>query len=167
MFPVIDPYQLLADQNPTNPTYTTGSVQVYDAPAGTALGIIGIATGPSNPVVGGAVPEQTSYSAGQTVQVATYGVAFCQFDTQVLPGDYVVPSQYNPGYCASIGRNYPTPGTYSYSLSTTLYGPDGGEHQYTYGGGQVLGIALAANDLGMLGWQGAVPVLLSGGGTVR
>jgi hypothetical protein len=118
--------------------------QVEDAPLGTLHKVIGIVTGTPLPVVGstGLPPTQQSYSAGQTVQVATSGVAFCQFDNQVQSGDTVAMSPNNYGFCSGVpGLRGQTPG-------------------------QILGIALAGNGEADLGILGLIPVLLSGAGGV-
>ncbi len=79
------------------------------------------------------------------MQVATTGIAFCQFDNQVANGDYVVVSSNNIGFCASVGTTYPTPGTT----------------------GQLLGIALATIGLDDFGYIAPIPVLLNGAGGVQ
>ena len=136
--PILDP-----SIGPGLPPYTGGSVQIMDAPTGTLHGIIGIATGSPVTYVGNIyVFHGAIYSAGQTVQVITSGIAFCQFDTQVYPGDYVVVSTYNTAFCSSAGSLYPAPG-----------------------GNQIIGIALAQNGEGNYGNYGslfALPILLSG-----
>jgi hypothetical protein len=52
--------------------------------------------------------------------VIVNGPVACQFDNQVVGGDYVVPSPYNGGFCHSVGPTLPT-------------------------SGQILGLALSAN----------------------
>ncbi|MFZ1084938.1 MAG: hypothetical protein WAN35_08235 [Terracidiphilus sp.] len=134
------PNPAITNGYPGLPPYTGGSVQVVDSPIGRQHGIIGIASGPQTPVVGSTnLFSGTYYTAGQTVQVITSGIAFCQFDTQVNPGDYVVVSPYNTGFCSSAGSTYPGPGS-----------------------SQVLGIALAQNGQEDFGSPFALPILLSG-----
>jgi hypothetical protein len=109
--------------------------KVNDAPLGTATGIIGIA-GPA-----GTIPPPAFgsggiiYTAGQTVPVIVNGLVNCQFDTQVLGGDYVQPSSNNGGFCSSAGHSYPA-------------------------SGQIIGIALSANGPESFGSPFAQTILL-------
>jgi len=131
-----------------SPPYTGGYAQVQDAPYTGAISLIGIATGPDTGVVGGdGILSQTVYTAGQTVQVAVTGIAYCEFDSQVVAGDFVTLSQYNSGFCNSAGANYP---------SSAI----GGSHP-------LLGIALAANGSGDFGYPFAIPVLHNAAGAVQ
>jgi hypothetical protein len=145
---VIVPTPFPQFNNAALPPYTGGYAQVNDAPMGTAHGVIGIATGPDQGVIGGhGIASQQYYNAGQTVPVATSGIAYCQFDSQVVAGDYVTASPNNQGYCSGVGSNYALAASGS--------------------SGQLIGIALAENGLEDFGFFAAVPVLLNAGGAVR
>jgi len=110
--------------------------KVQDAPyfPPTTTGIIGIA-GPAAPPSPPGSAAGIIYSAGQTVPVIVNGLVACQFDNQVVGGDYVVPSPYNGGYCHSAGQTVPT-------------------------SGQILGLALAANGPDSFGSPFAETILL-------
>jgi len=79
-------------------------------------------------------------TAGQTVQVAAYGIAPCQFDNQAKPGHFVAASQFNNGFCEDIGTTYPAAGS-----------------------AQVIGIALQQNGPEDFGSPFPVQVFLFGG----
>jgi hypothetical protein len=136
------PWSGASSPYPISP-FTGGSApQVNDTPISTLHKVIGIAIGPQTPaqyIASNSSP--VPYSAGQTLQVAISGIAYCQFDNQVADGDYVVVSSENIGFCSSVGSTYPE----------------------NYTDGEILGIAQLTNSNGSYGWPAAVPVLLSGG----
>ncbi len=113
--------------------------QVTDAPSSVTTGIIGIA-GPPGPVIfnHGFGPNGITYVAGQTVPVIVNGMVSCQFDNQVVGGDYVAPSTFNSGFCHSVGPTLPV-------------------------SGQILGLALSANGPGSFGQPFAQSILFGTG----
>ncbi len=129
----------------------SSSVQVNDASVTDTTRILGIAgpmpanissTSPHNsanpsPTCGG---SYCNFGAGQTVAVSISGLALCSFDNQVLPGDYVQASEFNNGYCHSVGSTLPT-------------------------SNQIVGIALSQNGPGEFAQPFAQVVLLFGGGS--
>jgi hypothetical protein len=139
--------------------------QISDSPAGTLHGVIGIVVGPNAASVAypnnGAFTGQVQYTAGQTVQVATSGIAYCEFDTPVVAGDYVAVSSYNIGFCSDLSDQWRVPNAEVYAAAATGSSIDGVVV------GQLIGIALAANGEGNLGAPFAIPVLLNGAGAVR
>jgi len=57
---------------------------------------------------GGVGIAQSTATAGDSVQIATSGIATCQFDaTAVTAGDYVQISSTNAGYCHGAGSTRP------------------------------------------------------------
>jgi hypothetical protein len=73
---------------------SSGTSNINDA--GTQIGIVGIAT--------------ISGNSGDTVPVAGYGAASCNFESgsAVTAGDYITPSGSSPGACHDAGSAYPT-----------------------------------------------------------
>jgi hypothetical protein len=128
--------QVAAPGSPSEPPFTGVDTisKVQDAPAGTTAGIIGIA-GPPAPISPPGSAGGIIYSAGQTVPVIVNGMVACQFDTQVVGGDFVQPSSNNIGFCSSAGQTYPA-------------------------SGPVLGIALSANGPGSFGSPFAETIVL-------
>lgn len=100
--------------------------------------IIGIAGPPGVTYNGFSVTSYTIYGAGQTVPVAIGSLAGCQFDTQVVPGDYIVNSPYNNGFCSSAGPTRPT-------------------------SQQIIGVAMSANGPSSFGQPFAQTIMLFGG----
>jgi hypothetical protein len=96
--------------------------KVADAPLGTTSGIIGIA-GPAAAPAPNSFASVTYYTAGQTVPVIVSGAVGCQFDNQVIGGDYVLLSPNNPGSCRSAGSTYPASGKVL-GLALSANGPE-------------------------------------------
>jgi hypothetical protein len=125
------------------------TVSIPDNFAGYIPGTLAGAIGPlapvqdanitSNAVIGIATSAGT-LSAGQTVQITTYGSTFCAFDNQAVPGDFFQASSFNGGYCHDVGVTVPS-------------------------SGQIVGTVLAANGPDAFGQLFPVPVFLFGGGS--
>jgi hypothetical protein len=81
---------------PYNDGLAGSTARVGDNPLGRRDGIVGIAN--------------TTSTAGDPVNVTTYGLAPCIFDNPVSQGHYVQASLSNAGYCRDAGAAYPTSG---------------------------------------------------------
>jgi hypothetical protein len=81
---------------PYNDGFAGNTARVGDNPLGRRDGIVGIAN--------------TTSTAGNPVNVTTYGLAPCIFENPVSQGHYVQASLINAGYCRDAGSAYPTSG---------------------------------------------------------
>jgi hypothetical protein len=120
------------------------SVQVTDSNLTSTTRTIGIA-GPF-PNISSTTPQNSAvpagpyltFSAGQTVPVTIGGLALCQFDNQIQPGDYIAASTFNTGFCHSVGSTVPA-------------------------SDQIVGVALSENGPGSFGQPFAQVILLFNG----
>jgi len=122
-YPCLPPYMIVSQESFVN-----------DANIGNY--VIGINMTPWNSPNLGPIGQ---WYAGQSVQIATVGLALCGFDNNTTPGDFFVLSPDGDPYCYDAGATYPT-------------------------SGQVLGIVLAAEQ-NEPGPEFPVPVYLFGGGS--
>jgi hypothetical protein len=124
---------------------TGATAQVTDTSITTTTKAFGVVGPFPNPIVN--LPPPTcpgpsycQFTAGQTVMVATSGLALCQFDNQTFPGDFIATSTFNTGFCHDVGSTVPA-------------------------ADQIIGVVLSEAGVGSFGQPFAQSVFLYGGGT--
>jgi hypothetical protein len=127
---------------------TSATAQVTDTSISTTTKAFGIVGHFPNPIVNLPPPQCISqigpsfcqFTAGQSVMVATSGLAVCQFDNQTFPGDLIATSTFNTGFCHDVGSTVPS-------------------------ADQIIGVVLSEAGVGSFGQPYAQSVFLYGGGT--